>query len=136
MIIGKILAKGYIPILTSAEVTDWLLETPLQDDIVFDRDRNSFAISNGAGAAIYTDVATTYKDDLNPNSGTSVFNWETGKGLLLFVRNQVILRVVDTPAADATEVRYNNSTGDFTLFTGQSFGGEWVSILYDNFPLI
>lgn len=134
MNIGKLIgSRTYLALMTSAEVASWAAESPLPDDIVFDKELNSFCISDGAGSYISTNVAKVFKEDLNPNTGTATYTWSTDKNILIFIRNQVPLRVVTASPADATEVQYNSATGDLTLFTGQTFAGQWVSILYDNF---
>jgi hypothetical protein len=136
MIFGKILRKGYIPILTQAEVTAWLAETPIENDIVFNSERNAFAITDGAGGVTYTDVPKVFYEDLNPNTGTATYTWQAGKNIIALFMNETNLRVDSVAPADATWIQYNNSTGDLTLFTGQTFNGEWVHIIYDNYPAI
>lgn len=136
MILGKLIGKAYIALLDSSEVTAWAAENPLPDDVVFSTSIGSFLVSDGAGSYTVADAAKVFKEDSNPNTGTATYTWLTGKGILAFFKNQTILRVVSAAPANATEVQYDSTTGDFTLYTGQTFNGEWVSILYDNYPTV
>jgi hypothetical protein len=136
MILAKIVGKAYIPMLDSSEVAAWAAETPLSDDLVFDTSTGSFLAADGAGSYTAYDVQKVFKEDSNPNTGTATYTWSASKGILAFFKNQTILRVVGGTPANATEVQYDSTTGDFTLFTGQTFNGEWVSILYDNYLIV
>ena len=108
----------------------------MQDDIVFDTSTGSFLVADGAGSYTIADAPKAFKDDSNPNTGTATYTCQTGKGILAFFKNQVILRVLSTTPANATEVHYDSTTGDLTLYTVQTFNGEWVSIIYDNYPTV
>ena len=77
-----------------------------------------------------------FYEDLNPNTGTAAYTWQAGKNIIALFMNETNLRVDSVAPADATWIQYDNSTGDLTLFTGQTFNGEWVHIIYDNYPAI
>lgn len=134
MILAKIIGKAYIPILDSAEVASWAADNPVQDDVVFNSSTGSFLVSDGVGSYTVADAPKVFKDDSNPNTGATTYTWLTYKGILAFFKNQVLLRVVGATPANATEVQYDSTTGVLTLYTGQTFNGEWVSIIYDNYP--
>ncbi len=132
MTIAKILGKAGIPIMTQAETDAWIAETPLLDEVVYNTELPGFCVSDGFGVYANFGAFAVLKDDSNPNTGTDTHTWIAGKNILLLLHNQIPLRVVDTPAADATQVEYDVVTGDLILFTGETFSGEWLSILYDN----
>ncbi len=132
MTIAKILGKAGIPIMSQAETDLWIAETPLLDEVVYNTELPGFCVSDGFGAYANFGSFAVLKDDSNPNTAAATHTWIAGKNILLLLHNQVPLRVVNVAPTDATEVRYNVTTGVLTLFTGQTFAGQWLSILYDN----
>ncbi len=132
MTIAKILGKAGIPIMSQAETDLWIAETPLLDEVVYNTELPGFCVSNGFGSYGNVGIFAALKDDSNPNTAAATHTWIAGKNILLLLHDQVPLRVITTAAADATEVQYNVTTGVLTLFTGQTFAGQWLSILYDN----
>lgn len=136
MIIGKLVGRAALPIMDATEVAAWAASNPVADDIVLSSETGSFLVSDGSGGYADTGIEQVSLDEGNFNTGTATYTWLIGKRILSFHKNATLLRVVAGTPASAAEVKYDNTTGVLTLFTGQTFNGDWVHILYDRFTTV
>lgn len=139
MIVGNLTGNAKLPIKeTLSEIADWAAEQPLDNDVVFCMETKSFFYYNEAGGGAI-DIGTPY-----PVRKVDLFTLPGDTGILPQpdLVNRTILGfevngigrycLIGTPSAG--QVRYGYSDGTFSLPTGETFGTDWVRVIYSIEP--
>lgn len=135
MIIGNLTGNAKLPIKeTLAEVVEWGAEHPLDNDVVFCAETKSFFYYNESqGGAIDIGIPIpTFEKEVIVNPGETEFTDGTFiyKTILGFFRDGIKKKVVTGAALNPNQIGFTFSTGKFSLYPGEEFGDEYISVIY------
>ena len=140
MIVGNLIGKSKLLMLTDAEQSGWVYSEPLDQDIIYNTDSKEFVKYDGT-AGLPVEIGTpitTWRYDVVAPTGTSYLTVPVvvDHTILIFMVDGVGYRIMDVPATEDNEVYFNSITGVFELRIDVTpaiqFTGQWISIIYNN----